>query len=95
MVRFFPEGLEVFSDDVFRILGHQALNCDKQDPLKWHLGRLLQPIDDRLEHKALETYSSGHPSTRQGISRRLYLIEFQVGKVFIKAHMIQPVKWVP
>ena len=39
------------SDDISRIPSHQALDCDQEDPLNWDPGKLLYPVDNRLEHK--------------------------------------------
>lgn len=44
-------------DDASRIPSHQALDCDQQDPLSWNPGKLLLPVDYRLKHKTLKTYS--------------------------------------
>lgn len=57
----------LLSSDEASIPSNQALYYNEWDPLNWGSGKLSYPVNDRLDHKILNAYSSWsykHETTR-------------------------------
>lgn len=46
------------------LYSHQTLGYDQQVSLNWDPGKLLESMDDRLEHKTLSSWSHEHETPR-------------------------------